>query len=148
MGKEFDLGTRIRALTLHSEGYSRAAIVEKTGYSASGLSTLISKAKKRGYKPREGPILREFVDTEPGKGRPPLLTEERKKRIVAILTSDKASRKLTTQQLADRINSQSLGDPPLCRRTVLNALNAEGFKIVNGVWQSKRRATKPAEGDS
>lgn len=32
MVKEFGLGTHIQALTLRSEGYSRAAIVAKTGY--------------------------------------------------------------------------------------------------------------------
>ncbi|KAI1758365.1 hypothetical protein F4782DRAFT_477741 [Xylaria castorea] len=136
MGKEFDLGTRIQALTLHSEGYSRSAITEKTGYTLSGLCYLINKAKKRGYKPG-GLILREYADTAAGKGRPPIINDERKQKIAAILTSEQACRKFTTQQLADRFNEQNQDDRKISRRTVLRMLTTEGYKTVNGVWQLK-----------
>lgn len=130
MGKDFDLGTRIQALTLHSEGYSRAAITEKTGYTASGFCTLLAKAKKRGYKPGEGPILLEYVAQEAGKGRPTILTDERKQRLTTILTSNEACRKFTAQQLADKFNEQNQDGQTISRRTVLRALEAEGFKKV------------------
>ncbi|KAI0445229.1 hypothetical protein F4803DRAFT_195107 [Xylaria telfairii] len=130
MGKELDLGARIQALTLHSEGYSRAAISEKTGYTHSGFCALLAKAKKRGYKPGEGPILLEYVTQEAGKGRPSILTDERKQRLVAILTSDETCRKFTAQQLADKFNEQNEDGQTVSRRTVLRALEAEGFKKV------------------
>ncbi|KAI0542709.1 hypothetical protein GGR58DRAFT_496814 [Xylaria digitata] len=130
MSSEFDLGTRIHALVLHSEGFSRAAIVAKTGYSHGGLSNLISKAKKRGYEPGNGPILREYVNSEPRKGRPAKLTQAKKNQIVAVSESDKASRKLSTQKLADKINKENPDDPPISRRSVLRILTAKGFKNV------------------
>ncbi|KAI8953589.1 hypothetical protein F4801DRAFT_122107 [Xylaria longipes] len=129
MGKEFDLGTRLQALTLHSEGYSRAAIAEKTGYTSGGLCNLLAKAKRRGYKRGEGPILLEYVAAEAGRGRPPILTDERKQKITAMLTSEEACRKFSAQQLADKLNEQNI-DQPVSRRTVLRALKAEGFKKV------------------
>ncbi|KAI0186192.1 hypothetical protein EV127DRAFT_346780, partial [Xylaria flabelliformis] len=106
MVKEFDLGKRLQALTLHSEGYSRNQIIEKTGYSPSGLSYLLTTAKKRGYKPGEGLILREYVDNEVGRGRKPILTDEHKQNIVKVLTTDKASRKFSAQELADKFNEE------------------------------------------
>ncbi|KAI0550625.1 hypothetical protein F4679DRAFT_542039, partial [Xylaria curta] len=137
MGKEFDFGVRIQALTLHSEGYTRAKIVEKTGYTPGGLCALISKARKRGYEPGKGPILFEYVAPEPGRGRPTKLTDERKQKIIEILTSDKASRKFTTQQIADKVNEQCQDDETISRKTVSRALQAEGFKKVSNGWQHK-----------
>lgn len=130
MVKEFDLGTRIQALTLHSEGYSRGDIIEKTGYTSSGLYSLLHKAKKRGYKPGEGPILREYAETEAGKGRPTIITEERRIRIIAILTSETAPRKISTQEMANRFNQQKTDEQAVSRRTVLKVLTAEGYKRV------------------
>ncbi|KAI0505694.1 hypothetical protein F5B22DRAFT_661162 [Xylaria bambusicola] len=131
MSQEFDLGTRIQALVLHSEGYSRAAIVQKTGYSAGGLSSLIQKAKKRGYQPGEGPVLREYVESEPRKGRPPKLTQDRKDKIIATLTSDKACRQFSSQKLADKFNSENPDAPSISRTTVLRALTAEGSQYLH-----------------
>ncbi|KAI1747943.1 hypothetical protein F4782DRAFT_518996 [Xylaria castorea] len=147
MGKEFDLGTRLQALTLHSEGYSRAAIAEKTGYTPGGFCNLLTKAKKRGYKPGEGPILLEYVAAEPGRGRPTILTEERKQKITAILTSEKACRKFSAQKLADKFNEQNQDGQTVSRKTVLRALKAEGFRKVNGVQQLKK-ATGAVEGSN
>ncbi|KAI0402189.1 hypothetical protein F4802DRAFT_378146 [Xylaria palmicola] len=130
MSQEFDLGVRLQALTLHSIGYTRAKIIEETGYSAGGLCGLLAKARKRGYKPGGGPILREYVETEPRKGRPPKLTPDRTSKIVAVLTSDKACRKFSSQKLADKINKENPNDPPLSRRTVLRALTAKGLKPI------------------
>ncbi|KAI0487026.1 hypothetical protein F4859DRAFT_467957 [Xylaria cf. heliscus] len=138
MVKEFDLGKRLQALTLHSEGYSRAAIAEKTGYTLGGLCYLLNKAKKRGYKRSEGHILHEYVDTAPGKGRPRIMNDERKQKITAILTSEKAGRKFSTQELANRFNQQNQDDKSISRRTVLRLLEAEGYKRVNGVWTLKK----------
>ncbi|KAI0452136.1 hypothetical protein F5B21DRAFT_484715 [Xylaria acuta] len=136
MVKEFDLGKRLQALTLHSEGYSRSAIIEKTGYTPSGLSYLLTTAKKRGYEPSNGLILREYVENKAGRGRLPLLSGDQKNKILEILTSDKASRKFSTQELANKFNEQS-GDRSVSRRTVARLLEAEGFKKVNSVWQLK-----------
>ncbi|KAI1163259.1 hypothetical protein F5B18DRAFT_323245 [Nemania serpens] len=132
MVKEFDLGQRIQALALHSEGYPRSAIAKKTGYTPGGLSYLLKAAKKRGYKPGSGPILRRFVDNEPGRGRPPT-SGERKHKIIEILTSDTASRKFSTQKLADRFNEQAEDDRTISRRTVLRLLDSEGYKRVQYV---------------
>ncbi|KAI0183972.1 hypothetical protein EV127DRAFT_445632 [Xylaria flabelliformis] len=145
MGKEFDFGVRIQALTLHSEGYTRSRIVEKTGYTPGGLCALISKAKKRGYEPGKGPILFEYVAPEPGRGRPTKLTDERRHLIVEILTADKASRKFTTQEIADKVNALCQDDQTISRKTVSRALQAEGFKRVNNSWQLKS-TPKPVEG--
>ncbi|KAI1304336.1 hypothetical protein F5Y03DRAFT_175921 [Xylaria venustula] len=140
MSQETDLGIRLQALTLHSEGFSRAKIIEKTGYSAGGFSALLAKAKKRGYEPGK-PILREYADSEPRSGRPPKLTPAHKDKIIATLTSDTACRKLNTQKLADIINAENPNDIPISRRTVLRCLTAEGFENVKGVWQSTTRST-------
>ncbi|KAK5634842.1 hypothetical protein RRF57_010555 [Xylaria bambusicola] len=140
MSQEFDLSIRIQALTLHSEGYSRAAIVQKTGYSPGGLSSLIHKAKKRGYQPGQGPILREYADTEPRKGRPPKLTQDQKDKIVATLTSDKACREFSSQKLADKLNRENPDDPAISRRTVLRALTAEGLHL------GRQRSSKKQKG--
>ncbi|KAI0404795.1 hypothetical protein F4802DRAFT_565516 [Xylaria palmicola] len=115
MSQEFDLGRQV---------------IQPVAFVA-----LLTKARKRGYKPG-GPILREYVDSEPRKGRPPKLTPDRTARIVAVLTSDKACRKFSTQKLADKINRENPDDPPLSRRTVLRALTAQGFKPV-------KHTTKP-----
>ncbi|KAI1426377.1 hypothetical protein F5Y12DRAFT_294879 [Xylaria sp. FL1777] len=121
MASEFNLVTRTQALTLHSEGYSRAVIIQKTGYSASGLSHLISKAKKHGYKPGKGPILHEYVETKPRKGRPSLSASQKAK-VITLLESDIAFRKSSTQKIANRINEQNPLDPPISRRSVLRIL--------------------------
>ncbi|KAI1191750.1 hypothetical protein F5B17DRAFT_382027 [Nemania serpens] len=134
MVKEFDIGQRIHALALHSEGYPRSAICKKTGYTLGGLSHLLKVAQKRGYKAGSGPILRLYVDNEPGRGRPPAPSERRQK-LVEFLTSDPASRKLTTQQLADKYNEQAEDNKTISRRTVLRLLNFEGWKLVHGIWQ-------------
>ncbi|KAI0424410.1 hypothetical protein F5Y09DRAFT_324472 [Xylaria sp. FL1042] len=131
MSSEFDLGIRIQALTLHSEGYSRASIIEKTGYSPGGLSTLITKAKKRGYQPGQGPILREYVDSEPRKGRPPKLTPATKEKIITTLTSDKACRAFTAQELAEKVNEKNPDDASISRSTVLRALSDANYKKGN-----------------
>ncbi|KAI0971855.1 hypothetical protein F4678DRAFT_461223 [Xylaria arbuscula] len=134
MSQEIDLGIRLQALTLHSEGFSRAKIIEKTGYSAGGFSALLAKAKKRGYQPGK-PILSEYVDSGPRSGRPTKLTQAQRNKIVATLTSDKACRKLNTQKLADKINAENPNDVPVSRRTVLRCLTAEGFKNVKYITQ-------------
>ncbi|KAI1199070.1 hypothetical protein F5X97DRAFT_298004 [Nemania serpens] len=137
MGKELDLGQRIQALTLHSEGYPRSTIAKKTGYTPGGLGHLINTAKKRGYTPGSGLILRRYVDNEPGRGRPPI-SDERKHKLFEILTSDTASRKFSTQKLADRFNEQTEDNRTISRRTVLRLLDSEGYKQVNGVWQQSK----------
>ncbi|GAW13530.1 hypothetical protein ANO14919_029170 [Xylariales sp. No.14919] len=143
MVKEFDLGQRIQALTLHSEGYPRKAILEKTGYSSSGLSYLITTAKKRGYTPGSGPILRQYVDNEPGRGRQPILTDKQKHKIVEILTADDASRKFSVQELADKFNKTNDEDQTVSRGTVARIVEAEGFKKVkylyHQIWLEKTR---------
>ncbi|KAJ8128344.1 hypothetical protein O1611_g5290 [Lasiodiplodia mahajangana] len=129
--KEFDLGQRIQALTLHSEGYSRKAITERTGYTPSGLSYLITTAKKRGYKPGEGLILLQYVENEPGRGRKPVLTDASKRRIIEILTADEASHKLSLQKLADKFNETNAEDHiSISRSIVARFLEEEGFKKV------------------
>lgn len=130
MGKEFDLGTRIQALTLHSEGYPRRLIFERTGYSATGFQGLLNKAKKRGYKPGQGPIMREYADTEPGRGRPSIITDERKAQIFAILASDTAARKFSTQELAEKFNELKTDEQTLSRKTVSKILRSEGYNKV------------------
>ncbi|GAP92953.1 hypothetical protein SAMD00023353_0403580 [Rosellinia necatrix] len=148
MGREFDMGTRIQALTLHSEGYSRRAIAERTGYTTNGLSYLVAKAKRRGYKPGQGPILREYAETEPGKGRPTILTEERKSKIIAILTADAASRKFSAREIADKFHEQNGHDRTISRTSVRKALAAEGYKTINRTYKSqpaKRPAKRPVK---
>ncbi|GAW25372.1 hypothetical protein SAMD00023353_0501750 [Rosellinia necatrix] len=137
MGKEFDIGTRIQALTLHSEGYSRSQIVEKTGYTTNGFSYLLTKAKKRGYKPGEGPILREYVDTASGKGRPTVLTTDRTNKIIQIVTANSTARKFSAQDIVDKFHEANGSDRSISKSSVLKALSVKGFKKVNGVWQSK-----------
>ncbi|KAI0118360.1 hypothetical protein GGR51DRAFT_214223 [Nemania sp. FL0031] len=140
MPKEYDLGTRIQALTLHSEGYPRKTIIEKTGYTSGGLSYLITTAKRRGYKPGDGAILREYVDNEAGRGRKPILRDAHRRIIVEILTTDEASLKLSTQQLADKFNETNEEDLHISRKIVASLLDEEGFQKVNGVWQSKTKS--------
>ncbi|KAI1180818.1 hypothetical protein F4777DRAFT_173960 [Nemania sp. FL0916] len=135
MGKEFDLGLRLQALTLHSEGYTRAAIIERTGYTPSGLSHLITTAKSRGYEPGGHPIYRKYVDNGSGRGRKRAVTDERKLKVLEVLTADEASLRLSIQQLADRYNFQNSGDRQLSRKVIGRMLEAEGFKRVNGTWQ-------------
>ncbi|KAI1119464.1 hypothetical protein F5Y14DRAFT_395383 [Nemania sp. NC0429] len=141
MPKEFDLGQRIQALTLHSEGYPRSAISKKTGYTPGGLGYLIKAAKKRGYKPGSGPILRHYVDNEPGRGRPPI-SGDRKHKVLEILNSDPDSRKLSTQKLAEKFNAQAEDDRTISRRTVLRLLDSEGYKRVHGVWQQSKKTAQ------
>lgn len=69
MVQEFDVAVRAQALTLHAEGNSRAMITAKTGYTSSGFSKLLQKAKSRGYVPGNR-ILLEYVSEAPGRGRP------------------------------------------------------------------------------
>lgn len=128
MAKEFDLGTRLQALTLHSEGIPRRQILEKTGYSDSGFQNLLNKAKKNGYKPGQGPILRQYAETAPRKGRPSIMTAERKAKLLEILASDPAARKLSTQQLSEKFNELRADDgQTLSRRSVLRMLRSEGY---------------------
>ncbi|KAI1361927.1 hypothetical protein F5Y08DRAFT_342125 [Xylaria arbuscula] len=157
--KEMDLGTRIQAIVLHSEGYSRASIIEKTGYSAGGLSGLLTKAKARGYVPGQGPILRAFVDNEPGgrTGRPPKLTQGHKDKIVALkaeaIANDHDGDRgasggsggggaefVSTQKLADKFNAENPGDVQVSRRTVLRALKAAGVQHVRRTAKTKARS--------
>ncbi|KAI1429810.1 hypothetical protein F5Y12DRAFT_338187 [Xylaria sp. FL1777] len=130
MVKEFDLGTRLQALTLHSEGYPRKAIIEKTGYTSGGLSYLITTARKRGYKPGDGLILRQYVDNEAGRGRKSVLTDKQKQKIVEIFTADKASRKFSTQELADKFNEENGANQTISRKIVARVLKAEGLEKV------------------
>ncbi|RYC66087.1 hypothetical protein CHU98_g156 [Xylaria longipes] len=126
MVKEFDLGKRIQALTLHSEGYSRSAIIEKTGYTPSGLSYLLTTAKKRGYEPGKGLILREYVENKAGRGRRPILSEDQKNQILEIIASNKAAHKFSLQELANKFNEQS-ENPKVSRSTIARLLRAEEF---------------------
>ncbi|KAH8156904.1 hypothetical protein CIB48_g11344 [Xylaria polymorpha] len=109
MVKEFGLGTHIQALTLRSEGYSRAAIVAKTGYTPAN----------------QGPKTRAWQRS------PTDLTDEGKQKITSILTSEKACRKFSAQQLAEKFHEQNPDDPTTSRRTVLRALKAEESKKSN-----------------
>lgn len=149
MSKELDLGIRVHALVLHSEGYTRASIMEKTGYSAGGLSNLLTKAKSRGYTPGKGPILLEYVDNEPGRtGRPRKVTQEQRDQIVASLALEKEKagaagggvggkgKFVSTQKLADKFNAENPEGVSVSRRTVLRALNSAGIKHSKGTPKS------------
>ncbi|KAI1130642.1 hypothetical protein F5Y10DRAFT_262983 [Nemania abortiva] len=136
MGQEFDLGVRIQALTLHSEGMSRAQIAQKTGYKPGGISNLVTRAKSRGYRPG-GPILLEYVQTAAGRGRKPILTEAKKDEIIELLTASKGSDKFTTQALADEFNAKTAEEKPVSRSTVLRCLKEKGVNYP------KKRTTKP-----
>ena len=130
MSSEFDLGVRIQALTLHSQGYARAQICKITGYSPGGLTTLIAKAKKRGYKPGGGRILAEYATEGLRKGRPAKLTPAKKDQIVRTLESDNTLRGKTTKEIADIINKQNPADDPVSQTTIWRALKEKGFKSV------------------
>jgi hypothetical protein len=66
---EFDIAQRTQALSLHAEGSTRATIQEKTGYSPSGFTRLLQKAKQRGYVVG-GVIINAHVEDKPRTGRP------------------------------------------------------------------------------
>ncbi|KAI1422493.1 hypothetical protein F5Y12DRAFT_619145 [Xylaria sp. FL1777] len=121
---KYDIATRAQALSLHSEGCSRAYIVKKTGYTPGGLTGLIARAKKRGYTPGKGPIRAEYVEDAPRSGRPPT----KKESIIKALEADPTLRGASTQTIADRINKQSPSDAHVSRRTVLKALRSGGLK--------------------
>ncbi|KAI8626845.1 hypothetical protein F5Y19DRAFT_444620 [Xylariaceae sp. FL1651] len=135
--KEFDVATRIQALSWHNEGRSRAEIIAKTGYSQSGLSKLILKAKQRGYCPREEALVRlEYVESGARTGRPPALSQAKKDEIVKILTTERISHKFSTRELTENLNkTKSEGEKPLARRTVLRAIRSEGLPM----FRSKAR---------
>ncbi|KAK5634103.1 hypothetical protein RRF57_009817 [Xylaria bambusicola] len=130
MSSEFDLATRSQALALHSEGYSRAVICEKTGYSPGGLANLITKAKKRGYQPGQGAIIAQYVEDKPRKGRPVKLTPEKMDEITKAFESDPSLRKLPAEEIAKHINDRSPDDPPLSRTLVQRALKHQGLKNI------------------
>lgn len=128
--KEFDRGIRIQALTLHQAGHPISVILEKTGYSRTGFYCLLRKAKENGYTPGQGPILLEYVENGEGRGRKPVLTAERKQRLISLLTAEDTSRKFTSQQLADLFNEHNESKDEqftVGRSTVLRAITAEGY---------------------
>ncbi|KAI8630731.1 hypothetical protein F5Y19DRAFT_426238 [Xylariaceae sp. FL1651] len=103
--KEFNIATRIQALSWHNKGRSQAEIMAKTGYSATGFSDLIAKAKRRGYCPgKEALVLHEYVELGKRTGRPPVLSQAKKDEIVKVFTTDQVSRKFSTQALTDQLN--------------------------------------------
>ncbi|KAI1175778.1 hypothetical protein F4777DRAFT_304995 [Nemania sp. FL0916] len=134
MPQEFDPAVRVRALTLHSEGYSRAAILQKTGYTLGGFKKLLAAAKKRGYQPGEGSILLSYVTNEVGRGRKPKLGKEQRQRIIEIFTTDKVSRKLSSKQLAERFNNENEWKINISEKIVQNVLKEAGYNRVKGVW--------------
>ncbi|KAI2617870.1 hypothetical protein GGR54DRAFT_201475 [Hypoxylon sp. NC1633] len=64
-----DVGLRCQALAMHAEGSSRQRIRDITGYSPSGFTRLLQKAKNKGYVVG-GPILQRYVEDGKRSGRP------------------------------------------------------------------------------
>lgn len=76
---EFDIALRAQALTLHALGVSRAEIKEKTGYSISGFTKLLRRAKRLGYTVG-GPVLSKYVAGQVRPGRPKISTTKATRR--------------------------------------------------------------------
>jgi hypothetical protein len=118
---EITITQRSQALSLHASGTARGRIEELTGYSSSGFSRLLRKAKSRGYV-IGGPILPYYIEDEPRTGRPLILTEKKKAEIVKVLIKNNITRAYNTKKLGEETNISST--------SVWKAIKSEGFNNV------------------
>jgi len=90
---QYDLGTRIQALTLLEVATGIPRITELTGMSKSTIYDIRKKAIEQGYNPQVSTkLLLSYVEDAPRSGRPKKATEEVEDLVIKTVTKNSTTR--------------------------------------------------------
>ena len=99
-GHRYTVAQRIQCLTLLAEGFSFAAVEEKTGVKERTQRNIRKKARERGFCPEQDPrILESYVVDGDKSGRPKEISVEKEEALLASVRNDRAGREQSSEVL-------------------------------------------------
>ena len=122
-GVRYSMAQKIQALTLLAEGFSTAAVQQKTGIPPRTANRIRATAEKRGFRPAEDPrILEVYVEDRKRLGRPMAITEAVEQKLLANIREDNAGREKSSEVLAYEVG--------ISRTSALRILKKHGLTNV------------------